>query len=401
MSHLERPANDARPSATPLIAGALLLGVGQQIFVAVRNPFLADLGFPPSLVPYVQGTGAAAGVVAGLLAARFAPRLRARAPFVACALLQCAGFLVQALARDRASFFVGAALAGLGIQLHTAVAPPALRALTRPDERVRIFSRWSMALTPVAGLVGAALVQPIARALGRGLLADRAMLALAGLASAAALLAFVRVRERAPAPAPAGAAGVVRDRGRVALLVAFQGLVGLAGGVAVPFLPLHLRLAYGVSIDAIAAVHGGTMLAGLGAMLAAPWIVRRVGHLGAVIAVHALAAPLFLEIASAPPLGLALAAYVARHALVSLAAPITQAFYQALVRGDDAAAVAGYGTTASSLAWALGSFLAGPLVASSGASFRAPMLLTSALYVLATAVALLAFPRAWRARSAA
>jgi predicted MFS family arabinose efflux permease len=394
---VDAPDDKPAGAVTPLLAGALLLGAGQQIFVAVRNPFLADLGFPPSLVPYVQGTGAAAGIVAGLLAARLSPRLRLRAPFVACSLLQGAGFLVQALARDRASFFLGAAIAGLAIQLHTAVAPPALRALTRPDARVRVFSRWSMALTPIAGLLGAALVQPIARLLGPGLRADRWMLALAAFASVCALFAFARIAPIARPSATNAAAGAPRDRRRVALLVGFQALVGLAGGIAVPFLPLHLRLAYGISIDRIAALHGGTMIAGLAAMAAAPWIVRRTSHLGAVIAVHALAVPLFLEFAGTPRLGFALAAYVARHALVSLSAPITQAFYQSQVRGDDAAAVAGYGTTASSLAWAVGSFLAGPLVAAGGSTFRAPMLVTSALYGLATLVALIAFPRLRRA----
>lgn len=386
--------------ATPVVLGALLLGVGQQIFVALRNPFLADLGVAAHVIPYVQGTGAAAGVLAGLFAARVTPRLSPRWSFLACAGLQSAGFAIQAAGLGLTAIFAGAAVAGLAIQLHTAVAPPELRASVKPTERVRAFAAWSLALTPAAGIAAALLVQPIVAWAGRGLGTQRALLGFAALVSGLSVLAFARLGDRRRS-VDRDDRPQIRDRRRVRILVGFQAFTGLAGGVAVPLLHVHFRLTYGVSIDAIAALHGATMIAGLIGAAIAPALVRRAGHVRALVLLYGLAAPLFIELATTRSLALAIVVFIARNALVHVTLPVAQTLYQELVVQEDAAAVAGYGTTASAFAWAVGSFAAGPLIARGGESFVGPMLVSGLGFAAAALGAALVLPALWRTRSLA
>jgi hypothetical protein len=246
-------------------------------------------------------------------------------------------------------------------------------------------------------MLAALVVQPLTLAFGRTIAAERLALACGAIVSLGAWLAFRRMRAAvATAQAPAR---ITRDPRRVRALVAFQALTGFAGGLAVPLLHLHFRLAFGVPLDGIALLHGATMLAGLGAAAIAPWGVRRLGHVRAIVVLYALAAPLFLELAATRDVRLAIALFIGRHALVNLTTPIAQALFQELVSADDSAAVAGYGVMASAAAWATASFIAGPLVSAGGESLRAPMVGSAIGFALAALVASLAFPAMWRARS--
>lgn len=392
------PETSTRPdraSLAPLLLGALLLGVGQQLFVALRNPYLADLGVPAHVVPYVQGTGTAAGVLGAWLAAR-AGRWTRRGSFLASACLQATGFALQLVGRGVAVIFVGAAIAGVGIQLHLALAPAALREV-EPARRVRAFALWSAITTPGAGMLAAVFVQPLTLAFGRTIAAERLALGSGAIVSLGAWFAFRRLR--AATAATQAPSLTARNVGRVRALVAFQALTGFAGGLAVPLLHLHFRLAFGVPLDGIALLHGATMLIGLGAAAIAPLGVRRLGHVRALVVLYALTAPLFLELAATHDVRLAIALFIGRHALVHLTTPIAQALFQELVPAEDAAAVAAYGVMASAAAWATASFVAGPLVAAGGESLTGPMVGSAIGFALAALVASLSFPAMWRARS--
>ena len=396
MTQLARVLGNTSRVVRALLVGTLFLGVGQQIFVMARNPFLSELGWRTSSIPAVQAAGAMAGVLSGLLATFVVPRMQLRTAFAACAIVQAIGFYLQALSHAPAAFFVGAAVAGLAIQLNTAIAPPALKTLTTTDDRVPVFALHAIALTPVAGLVGALLIFVVTSAFGAHLTGHRIALLVAATISALSAVAFAVARSDV-VPPRRRSGRVARPRW-VAFAVAFQGLVGLAAGITVPFLQLYFKVTFGVPLHGIAFLYGATMVVGTIAYALVPWASRRFGLPRAIILLQLLTLPLFFELARATNIYFAAAAFVARYTLAATAAPLLNAFFQEVSFERDGEAVAGLGMVTSSVTWAAGTWLASPLLAAAGGRFGYAIAASALLYVVIAAIASVAFPRLWRGR---
>jgi len=398
VSQLLAAARTSTASVRALLVATLLLGAGQQLFVITRNPYLAELGWRTDAIPAVQATGAIAGVLSGILATFFIPRLRLHVAFAACAAVQALGFALQAFASAPPTFFLGAAIAGLAIQLNTAIAPPALKSLTRANERVPVFMLHALSLTPLAGLFAAAAVFAVTTAFGAAARGHRAVLFVGALVTACACVAFLAVAGQTEARRRPGP--LARPR-RVAFCVGFQGLIGLAAGITVPFLQLYFKVTFGVALPSIALLYASTMAIGTVAYAVVPWLSRRFGVARAIVLLQLLTLPFFVELARASNVYVAAGAFVARYTLAAMASPLINAFFQEVSFERDGEAVAGLGMIASSLTWAAGTWLAGPLLDRGGGHFSLAIAVSAGLYAVIALCAAVGFRRLARDRPAA
>ncbi len=396
LPQLGRAVGNTSAAVRSLLFATLLLGAAQQIFVVARNPLLSELGWRTASIPAVQAIGAMAGVLSGALATFVAPRLPLHIAFATCALMQAIGFALQAFSYAPGAFFSGAAVAGLAIQLNSALAPPALKTLTRDDERVAVFSLHAIALTPLAGLIAAAVIFGVTVCVGGALFGHRVSLAIAAAISALAAAAFLSMR--GGRVQPRGPSGRMARPRRVAFCVGFQGLLGLAGGITVPFLQLYFKVTFGVPLQGIAFLYGATMVVGTVAYALAPWVSQRIGLPRAIVLLQLLTLPFFFELARATNVYLAASAFVARYTLASTASPLLNAFFQEVSFDRDGEAVAGLGIVISSVTWATGTWLASPLLAAGGGRFGYAIAVSALLYVIIAACAAAVFPRLWRGR---
>lgn len=369
-----------------LLLGTLLLGVAQQIFVVVRNPLLLDLGWRASAIPAVQSIGAAAGVASGFVML-IVSSVSARTALVACALVQSVGFAIQSAAHSSAAFLVGAAVAGFAIQWNSAMAPPLLKSITDETHRVRVFSLHAAALTALAGILAALAIYLVTRRWP-----TRATLTASALLSVVAAFVFVSIRAVVP---PRGPLRVRRWR-RVAFCIVHQALVAFAAAITVPFLQLYFKVTFGLSIGGIAWLYGATMTVGLIGYAAVPRLARRFGLVRSIVLLQALMLPLFLELAATTSVRVAAGAFVARYALAATAAPLLNAFYQEASIERDGEAVAGIGMIASSVAWALGTLAAGPLLALGGGRFAYAIAASAIVNLAVLAISVAVFPRLQR-----
>jgi len=382
-------------SVRMLLAATVLLGLGQQIFVVARNPLLAELGYRTDAIPFVQASGALAGVLAGVLATWATPRMDAAVVFGLCSLLQATGFAVQANASAPMGFLVGSALAGVAIQLNTAMIPPVLHRLSEDDARPTIFTAHSIALTALAGLLAAAVVSAATHVRGQTVGGHRAALYAGVAASLLATALFARVEA---APVQRHERWRLEDPRRVILCVALQGLTAFAGGIMLPFLQIYFKLTFGVSLQGVAWIYAGTMAMGTVSFVLAPVLVARFGLMRTIVGLQLLILPLFFELASATNTRVAAAAFIGRHAVAATVAPLSSAFYQRVSRGRDGEAVAGLGMVTASVTWAAGTLLAGPLIAEAKGGFGLALQVSAAMFGIVALVGLLALPRLWRSR---
>lgn len=350
----------SRDAAAWLIAAALL-GVGQQAFVVLRNPYLAALQFSPEAIATVQGSGGAAGIVAGLVGMR---ALRALTPRTALGLgvaTSAIGFGLQVVATRYGAMVAGAALAGLGIQWLTMSAAPFLVESSTPEDRARLFAFQAIFIQALPGALGAllgGLVQNhFAHVSGSALTGFR--WALAG-GTVASFLALVPVRRISSAATPQARGDSMPLAG--ATLLVPDALLFLGNGLTTPFLQLYFGERFGLSSASIGVAYGAMMIASVGSHLVAPSAARRTGLVAVILGAQLLSLPLLGVLFVATSAWTAAPAFVARQALVATAAPQYSNWIHSTVAPRYSSSVAGYRMLAQSIAWAGGNFAAGPLL---------------------------------------
>lgn len=394
MTFLDRLEPDARR----WLVGALFVGIGQQLFVGLRNQYLDELALPAHAITAIQGAGASAGLLAGLLGLWALRRLPPRVTLSLGLVVNAAGYALQVLGASAGVMLVGGALAGLGIQFLTMAVAPFLARASSTESRVLVFSANTLALQTLPGIVapalGGHLQEAAARSLGSGLAGYRVALALGAISVVVGLLATAFLRQTHAAPATTTGLLRLREPRRGLMLLAPDALIFFGTGLSVPFFQLYFKQGYGLSPGSIGWIYAAMMVGGALAQLAAPGLARRVGSRRVLLGAHALCVPLFAVLALSSSLSMAVPAAVARQGLVSLALPLFASFLHTSVRDEDSGPIASYRMLIQSAAWALANFLAGALIDLDGGHFRVVMLASSAAYGAAALVGLAVYPRA-------
>lgn len=364
----------------------MLVGFGQQVWVVDRNQLLLDLRLPGAVLGVVQGSGAAAGVLAGVaglwLLPQRAPESLLRAGVCANAL----GFALQVTAARPWQFAFGAAVAGVGIQMLTMASGPFLARRVGDRDRVWTFELQVVAIQTLPGALGAVLggeIQHRVATVGASAVdGHRAALMVGVIAVAMALgpLQGIRgaadpVRVFAPTPLRAPA---------LAWTLAADALVFFGAGLAVPFLQVYLRAVHGAPPHRIGWYFGAAMVVATAANLAASRLAHAVGERRLIVLLQFATAAGYAGLACASTESGAASALIARAACAVSAAPLWTALLHARLRPGEGDAVAAWRMVGQSVAWASANALAGVALARGVESVRGLLLVAAAVQLLAT-----------------
>ncbi len=379
----------------------MFVGLGQQVFVVLRNQYLLDLGLASGSVTVVQGAGGAAGIAAGLVGLWALRRFRARTLLSVGVIANAAGFAIQVTATGATSMILGAAVAGLGIQGLTMTSAPFLTSRSSPRERVRLFALHTLVIQTLPGAVGALLAGGVHHLAGEALASSlggyRVALGIGAGAVLVALVPIVRLSVNDDPP-PRGERALLRLRQplRAVALLTPDVLVFFGNGLVVPFLQIYFKQRFGLAPSAIGGLYAVLMLVGSAGHMLSPRLARRFGTWPVILGTQALSLPLFGELLVAGHVPLAATAFVLRQAVFNMSAPLYTSLLHSSVEPEDSGPVASYRMLAQSAAWAAACFLAGPLIAADRGDFRLVLAATMGTYVLAIAVGAIVFPRASR-----
>lgn len=345
------------------LVAAAFIGVGQQVFVVLRNQYLAALAFSPQSIALVQGAGGVAGIVAGLLGLSALRHVSSRTVLGLGVIANAVGFAVQLQSREVWTLVAGAALAGLGIQWLTMSAAPFLVRNSLPEDRVRLFAFNAIVIQSLPGAVGAWLggrtQQSIAARTGSSIAGYQWALGAGVVAVLVALAPLSRIEGKPTASN--GSLG--RPRGRAHWLLVPDALIFFGNGLTTPFFQLYFSARFGLTPASIGSAYAIMMLMGALAHLASPWLARRFGVGGIVVGSQVLSLPLFagLLLASSPPL--ALVSFVLRQAVLNVSLPQYSNWIHSTVPPQQSDSVAASRMLVQSVAWASANFVAGPLLA--------------------------------------
>lgn len=383
---------------------ALLMEVAWSIFNLIFNLYMSALGFSNAIIGAFNALPAVGILLVGLPVGALADRLGYRIFMLVAAAATLGGSLLLGLAPQRLTALLGAGAFALGDSVIALLAVPMLAQLSRPPERVPLYS-VNTALAWVGGL-GGSLVGGFVPELAVGVVhapagsapALRTAFLVMALLQAVTVPFIVRL---AAAPSlqraqqlPLRQLAAVDWRRFTRLLIP-QLILGTAAGMFLNFLQLYLAQRFHLPPGPIGLVMALTAAVTAATTLAAPSIGRRVGMVMTIGVMPVLGAPLVLGLALTNVLGLALALIVVRQAVLNLQEPLSQVFGMEYVAEGERARLG----TAQILAFGLGYGGIGPLV--SGflqvqGGYQLAFSVAAAFYLLAGVTFLALFRRVGR-----
>ncbi len=285
--------------------------LGMSIFVLLYNLFLLGLGFRETALGQVASLMSVGTVLGAAPAAAIARRVGLRNTLLA-AVLGCAGTaFLRALETGGLWPFATALLHGAFFSLWAVSFTPAVAGLTVERNRQRAFSitcAAGIAVGVLGGLAGGQLPRLIQRFSGvTPVNAARTALFLAAACAALGALPALRLRF------PQVRRGEARTwpRGRFVRVFLLSICVwSLAVGAFNPFFNAFLAQRWRMATASIGFLFSAGHLLQAGAVLAAPWVLRRLGTVNGVASMQVLTALALALLALSPGAGFASAFYI-------------------------------------------------------------------------------------------
>jgi MFS family permease len=311
----------------------MLLGFAGSIADLLFNFYLVSLGYAADTAGLLATIGRVAGVVLGLPIGLLIDRAGARRALLVGVALYGGGWMLKLIsgslwALSAAEFLAGAAL----LLAQTAVVPLLARSTTAAQRPAMFGLNAASAL--VIGLVGSAVGGLMPAAAAAALRSDPqsvsayrlalASVVVLGLAAGLPLLRELPDAGRDAAARAAEAPAVRLRPGQLLFYAVPSLLLGVGGGVILPFQNLFFREIFGLSDAAVGAVLAWTALGmGIGAMLGAP-VSARLGMRRAAALLRMGAVPALL-LMIAPALPAAVAGFFLRGLFVASSYPLNDA----------------------------------------------------------------------------
>ena len=294
----EAPAGPLGSQFWWFLTAAAIFNFALFIFVLLYNLFLLDLGFREDFAGVVNGAMRIGGVAATLPAAVVAHRLGLKKTLIVTILGTAAAEFLRALIGARLPLAALAFVSGAIFSVWAVILAPLIAGAVEEDRRPAAFSIFFACMFAV-GIAGNWLGGRLPLWIG----GKRPVLLWAAALSAAAVLPALRLQEW-PRP-EAHSRTWPRSRFLALYLVPFA-LWHLATGTFNPFNNIYFaRL--GFPVDRIGNILSFAQLVQVGALLAAPVIMRRAGLLGGIV-VMMMATSAGLGALAAQPSGMAAAA---------------------------------------------------------------------------------------------
>ncbi|HWQ11815.1 MAG TPA: MFS transporter [Roseiflexaceae bacterium] len=346
------------PPVWRILAHSLIFGLAASIADLLFNFYLVSLGYAADAAGLLSTVYRTAGVAFGLPIGVLIDRAGARRALVAGGLLYGVSWALVVMSSSLGPLIVAYFLAGAANILALTAVVPLLTGVTRTEERASIFG-LNAAAALVIGLLGSA-VGGVLPGLAAGALSvgpqDTAAYRVA-LASVVGLgllsvLPVLRLAEERGPDSPAVAAGAELARhSRLALvrLALPSLLLGVAGGLFLPFQNLFFRNVFGMEDAAVGLVLAWVSVGmGAGALLGGP-LSARLGLKRAAWMLRLCAAPAMALIAI-PALPAAVAGFFLRGLFVAASYPLNDA----LVMQSTSARQRGAAVSLMSVLWSLG-----------------------------------------------
>jgi MFS family permease len=363
---------------------SVALFVGQVLF----NLYLLDLGYSQVLVGQVVSVTAIGVGVGGIPAGMITGRLGSRRTMILNNLLACVAAVLQALLIAPAVLLVASFCIGFSNSVYSVASQPYLMSQTTPEKGGRVFS-LDFGVRTGAGILGglvAGWLPLILVALAGPLepyLQNRLTLLIAAVAILGALGPLLLMTEEKPKFASPGwrtsAREILRRRNLSVLLryAATIGILSFAFGLVFPFYNLYFEQVLAASVQQIGVVMSINQLTMTAGFLLVPLASERVGAVTAAtwLRVPAILSLIVLGVVVHP--ALSIVALLLTNALFVMAIPITDSYALSLVSARSRPMFVGLRMTTWNAAWALSSWLSGPLVERVGRS--EPFLVTAAL----------------------
>jgi len=385
------------PTAAKLfLAGEFLGGIGQGTVWVLRNLYLKSLRFEEGFIGQTLSVSALGMALVAVPLSFFMDRGPLKGYLAGGALALAAGISGVALWPAQTLVLAFSFVAGAGTGLLSVAGVPFYMRHSTPAERPYLFGAGT-ALGPASALTGAVLVWALSHAWGEATEGMRRMMLVSAGISAAGALVFALLRESSPGHAK-------RDRLEVDVRTSFRlglpvGIIGLGAGLTIPFINLYFESRFGYGPRTVSAVFSVAQVVTIFAFLAAPLLARRFGGVRTIVACQMLSIPFFLVMAFTGHPAFAIAAFLARHALMNMAGPVNAQFAMEVVPAHQRAVTNGLREISWNGTFLLGTS-AGGWVIEKARLFRdgytTTMLATILLYVAGSAI----FFGFWR-RSAA
>lgn len=381
------------PQVWLFLGASFAFGLSQAFTALFLNFYLGALGLGPEWQGALNALPALTLAAVSLPLVVLARRLSNARVIRLGAFLTVAGLALLALADGAPLAMLGALLQGVGSAALAVSGAPFMANNSDEKTRVALFTVQS-ALMVGAGFVGNLLggnLPTLYAALTGGDPAGLAALRTAMLFAAALQLLgalptlWLRPSGKPAQPGRSGALAIA-DRRAMFRLVLPSAFVGLGAGATIPFLNIYIEHRFGISYASLGALFAWTSLATAVTVLIQPWLVRRLGQLGAVLAVQLASLPFLVMLGFAPYLWLVTIALFVRGALMNATGPVYSAYAMSVLGEADRPMYAAANTIVWSGSWALASLASGALRASGwfdvAGSFNVLFAFTLLMYIL-------------------
>ena len=366
-----------------------LYDIGLYIFVLLYNLYLLDLGYLEDFLGWVTSSMSVGSIVGALPAAAIARRLGLKATVICGS----AGVALMCICRTAAlgkPWLIGTAFIAGAISSVWAVSlVPMVAALTGERNRAlgySIWSGWGIGLGVIIGVVAGSMTGWIRKAgLAASDIPARQIALLIG--SGTALLSPLLLA-RLPLPRTQNPEASVFPRTSFVkrFLVAFT-VWNLGVGAFNPFFTAYFARQLHMSTPRIGVVFSAAQFAELGALLAAPMMLRRFGNVRGIALMQAGVAVSLALLATGPPALAAGFMYAMYGSFQFMSEPATFTLLMSRVQTDQRAGASSLSFFVTAASQALSSGLAGVSITRFG--YR-PLLIFASL---ATALAAWLFQR--------
>ena len=355
--------------------------------------YLSQIGLSTAAIGVVIGSGLAGAAVATLIVGLCGDAFGRQRTLMAIAVLSALGYLAFA-ASNR--FAVLAAVAFFGMLngmgrdrgAASALEQAILPETTGPERRTLSLAWYNLGLD--IGHACGALAAVLPTVLISWLDVDQVsahrwtFFACAALSAATAVLyAGLSQRVEIHVSQDARLRPVPSDRSArrvVGKLAALFGIDSIGGGLLSSALIAYWFFRrYGLSETELAVLFFAARVLNAGSHLMAAWLARRIGLVNTMVFTH-LPSSLFLIATPFAPSGAAATLlFLAREALVEMDVPTRQSYVMAIVRPHERTFASGVTNVTRTVAWAIGSILAGSMMQQ---MLAAPLFLGGALKIV-------------------
>ena len=354
--------------------------------------YLSQIGLSTAAIGAVIGSGLAGAAVATLIVGLHGDTFGRQRTLIAIAVLGALGFLAFAVSSRFAVLITVAFLGmvnGMGRDrgAATALEQAILPETTGPERRTMSLAWYNLGLD--LGLACGALAAAIPAALISWLDVDQVSAHRWTFFTCAALsagIAFLymglsrHVEIQASRERHVPAAFDRSTRRIVGKLAALFGIDSLGGGLLSSALIAYWFFRrYGLSETELALLFFAARLLNAASHLIAAWLARRIGLVNTMVFTHLPSSLLLIATPFAPSGAAATVLFLAREALVEMDVPTRQSYVMAIVRPHERTFASGVTNVTRTVAWAIGSTLAGSMMQQ---MLAAPLFVGGALKII-------------------